>query len=159
MPLPIFHRGPRNRRRDSWVMHHVPVSVLEYPFETALALWGGVSGVQVAFDIVTPSVADLPQPLPLVWALLMLGGGAFVGWGLWRHAYSTYVASGINMIGYVCAAYALAIIAFTEDWRRAATVVGLLVAVSLVAFLRAWWLRARSEVLAGRLGNGAAKDG
>lgn len=145
--------------RDRWIMRRVPISVLEYPFESALALWGGISGTQVAFGFVTPSVADLPNPLPLIWALLMLAGGVFVWWGLWRHAYSTLVASGISMIGYVCAAYALAVIAFTQDIRRAATVVGLLAAVSLVSFLRSWWLRARSEVLAGRMGNGAEHGG
>lgn len=158
MPLPAFHRGARNRKRDRWVLKHVPISLLEYPFETALSAWGLVAGAQVAFDVATPSVADLPQPLPWCWSILMLGGGVYVAWGLRQRSYAALVASGITVIGYVLAAYAMAIIAFTHDWRRSITVVGLLVAVSVVSFMRAWWLRARDDVIAHEFRGGSNSD-
>lgn len=154
MPLPKFHEGPRNRSRDRWVLRHVPISFLEYPFESALSVWGLIAGVQVAFDVATPSVSDLPRPLPFVWAILMLGGGIYVAWGLHRRSYAAFVASGITVIGYVLAAYAAAILAFTPDWRRSVTVMSLLVAISIVAFMRAWWLRARDDLIASSFGNG-----
>lgn len=154
MRLP--HKGPRNRRRDRWIIRHVPISVVEYPLESVLAVWGMITGSQVIFGVSTPSIADLPWPLPLTWSLLMLAAGMYIIHGLRKRAYASLVASGISMFGWILLAYAVAIAAFAQDLRKSLTIILLLGAVAVFTFVRAWFLRARDDLLVETFNHGSS---
>lgn len=124
-----------------------------------MAAWMLVSGAQAFFGLASPTVTSLPFPLPHVWAALILGGGVHISIGLRLHSYAELVASGLSILGYVLSAYAVAIVIYAPDLRRAATVMGLLFAIAAVCWSRAWWLRARDDLLIKELGNGAEDDG
>lgn len=142
-------RGTRRHRTfGQRVLWYIPSALVEYPFEVAMTSWGLVSGPAILLGVTHPPAAQavMPMLVETAWAAAMLLGAATMAYGLWQGRYAGYVARGLALTGSVCLAYAGAILGYIGATGGLPTA-GIFIAVGLLAYLRALWLKTRGHIL------------
>lgn len=123
-----------------------PSTIAEYPFESILSVWGGISAASVFVNRATASgsLAELPDVLQIVWGLMMALSAATIVYGLWRRLFDI-VSAGLYLLAIVLIAYATAVIGFT-GWSKGGLLAGLLFSIGFICYVRGWWLKTRDRI-------------
>lgn len=105
-----------------------------------MILWGTLLAINVvAGNPPSNALRELPDPMEMSWAILMVLASLVTLIGLWTHIRST-MASGMQAFGCILGAYAAAVMAVTP-WSRGGTVAGFLFIIGGVCLIRGWWLK------------------
>lgn len=147
-PLLRFYNARDDRvTRGEKLLQRIPIALLEYPLEVALAAWGMLSGPPRILGLRDEgSIGDLLPAwgIALFASMMTLGAGTTL-WGLYRHRYGSTVARGLELLGTTYLCYAIAL--FSATSVPSALVGALLVILAGLCWLRAWMLVLRSRRL------------
>ena len=139
----MSREAPRGER---WLAH-VPFALIEHPFACLMAAWGILSGVPILLGYIQPASLALllPRPFVLTWTAMLVLASVSIAWGLLRQRYSTTMARGLQLLGFVCLVYAVSIVGYA-GWKRGVPGGPLLAVIAALCYLRGWYLRTQAAI-------------
>jgi hypothetical protein len=112
----------------------------ENPLEVGMIAWGAFAGLNAALgEPPSNALKALPFVLQAVWAAMMFIAGLIVAGGL-KAQRDRIVASGMYLFASTMAVYALTVIT-TSGYAKGGAVASFLLIISVVCFIRGWWLK------------------
>jgi hypothetical protein len=141
----LRHRRPKPRPLHGNTLAYTPGLLVEYPFETILAVWGVLGSLPLLFGTVTPPSLSglLSGPVYIAFKVLFTLGSFSLAWGLHKRRWRSLVPRSLQLIGCTLGVYALALFSIGKP---GVTTAGLFLAIALLCYMRAWWLKKREVI-------------
>lgn len=140
MPILWLLRRDGRLSRAERALRHVPNALIEYPFETLMAVFGLLSGPAALLGASSPALdALLPKWAVMVWGLWMTLSAAAIAVGLKFRRYAPVLVRGLELFGITCIVWSVAV--FAEQGALGGIPGGpLLTLLAVLSWLRTWWL-------------------